>query len=110
MGLTHAVLEVAVDAIGRAGNLDKTKIRNALAETNLNTIVGIVNFKAPLTSQQKARYSPFPELSQYKDHYVVVTPVAVQWVKGTKWPWEMQVIYNWETPEIPETAEMFLLS
>jgi len=110
LGLTHAVLEVAIDAIKRAGSLDKAKIRDALAETNLNTIAGPVNFKASLTAQQQARYQPFPELTQYKDHYVVVQPVAVQWVKGTKWPWEMQVIYNWENPEIPETAEMFLLS
>jgi branched-chain amino acid transport system substrate-binding protein len=110
LGLTHAVLEVAIDAVKRAGSLDKTKIRDALAETNLNTIAGPVNFKAPLTPQQQARYRPFENLMKYKDHYVVVSPVAIQWVKGSKWPWEMQVIYNWESPEIPETAKMFLLS
>jgi branched-chain amino acid transport system substrate-binding protein len=110
LGPTHAALEVAIDAIKRAGSLDKAKIRDALAKTNLNTITGLVNFKEPLTAQQQARYQPFPELAQYKDHFFVQKQVAIQWVKGTKWPWEMQVIYNWESPEIPETAEMFLLS
>ena len=110
LGMTHAVLEVAVDAIKRAGSLNKTKIRDALAETNLNTIVGPINFKAPLTPQQQARYQPFPEMIQYKDHYVVIPPVVIQWVRGTKWPWDPQIVYNWESPEIPETAEMFLLN
>lgn len=109
LGLTHAVLEVAVNIAERAGSLDKAKLKEALAETNLNTIAGPVNFKAPLTQRQLQRYQPFETLIKYKDHYVVVAPVAIQWVKGTKWPWEMQVIYNWESPEIPETAEMFLL-
>ncbi|MBS7647456.1 ABC transporter substrate-binding protein [Candidatus Bathyarchaeota archaeon] len=110
LGLTHCVLEVAIDAVKRAGSLDKTRIKEALANINLNTIAGPINFKAPLTPQQQARYQAVSSLIQYKDHYVVVKPVAIQWVKGTKWPWEMQIIYNWESPEIPETAEMFLLS
>jgi len=68
LGMTHAVFEVAIDAINRAGSLDKEKIRQALADTDLSTIVGRVNFKAPLTPSQQARYQPFEDLIKYKDH------------------------------------------
>ncbi|MEM4576446.1 MAG: ABC transporter substrate-binding protein [Candidatus Nezhaarchaeales archaeon] len=109
LGMTHAVLEVAVKAIEKAGSLDKAKIRDALANIDLNTIVGRVNFKAPLTSSQQARYQAFENMIKYKDHYVVVPPVAIQWVKvGERW--DPVIIYNWESPDIPVTGKLFLLN
>jgi hypothetical protein len=32
--------------------------------------------------------------------------VGGQWVKGTKWPWELQIVYNKENPHIPTMGEM----
>ena len=32
--------------------------------------------------------------------------IGSQWVKGKKFPWEQQVIYNKLAPENPRTAEM----
>ena len=40
IGFTYAAFEVAADALKRAGTLDKDKLREALAQTNLTTIVG----------------------------------------------------------------------
>jgi len=32
--------------------------------------------------------------------------VGGQWVKGKKWPWELEIVYNREAPSIPTTAKM----
>ena len=29
-----------------------------------------------------------------------------QWVKGKKWPWELEIVYNKQNPHIKKTAEM----
>ena len=44
-GATFAAMQVIADAIERAGSLDKAKIRDAIAETNMETIVGPVQFQ-----------------------------------------------------------------
>lgn len=45
---------------------------------------------------------------KYKDHYVVVSPVVIQWVKSGD-RWEPVIVYNWESPNIPVTGQLFLL-
>lgn len=57
LGMTHAVLEVAVKVLEGAGDLDKAKIRTALANIDLNTMIGRVNFKAPLTPSNLLRHT-----------------------------------------------------
>jgi len=44
MGDKYASLEIAVDALSRAGSLDKTAIRDAIGATNLDTIFGHIQF------------------------------------------------------------------
>ncbi len=85
LGTDYALVEVIVDAIQRAGSLDKQKVRDALAKTDLNTIAGPIKFN---------------------NHNYALTPLLVgQWVKGKKWPWDVETVYNREYPSIPTTAK-----
>jgi len=86
MGFDWAAFEIAADALKRAGSLDKKKIRNALAQTDLNTIVGPIKFN--------------------EKNFALTPLVGGQWVKGAKWPWDLQITYNKEHPSIPTTANM----
>ncbi|MEM2911866.1 MAG: ABC transporter substrate-binding protein [Candidatus Bathyarchaeia archaeon] len=107
---SHAAFETAIDALQRAGSLDKTKIRDAIADTNLNTIVGNVNYKKPLSqilsSEEMALYDDYPELIENQDHYAITPVIGGQWVKGAKWPYELEVVYNWKYDNIPETSDV----
>ena len=86
LGFKHAVYEIAFDALKRAKTLEKEKLRNAIAQTELNTIVGPI---------------------KYNDRNYSETPlVGGQWSKGKKWPWEMEIVYNKEHPEIAKTGEL----
>ncbi len=86
IGFKYAGFEIAYDVLKRAGSLDKEKIRAAIGETNLSTIVGSVKFN--------------------QEHYSETPLVGGQWVKGKKWPWELEIVYNKEHPEIRKTAEI----
>ena len=86
IGFKYAGFEIAADVLKRAGTLNKEKIREALAKTDLDTIVGHIKYN-------EKNYSETPL-------------VAGQWVKGKKWPWELQVVYNQQAPFIKKTAEM----
>lgn len=86
IGFKYAGFEIAADAIKRAQTLDKEKLREAIAKTNLDTIVGHI---------------------KYNDKNYSETPlVAGQWVKGKKWPWELEIVYNKPSPFIKKTAEI----
>jgi branched-chain amino acid transport system substrate-binding protein len=86
MGFDYAAFEIAADVLKRASSLDKKKIRNALVNTDLDTIVGHVKFNEKNFSR---------------------TPlVGGQWVKGRKWPWDLEITYNKENTHIPTTGKM----
>lgn len=102
-------LETALDVVERSGSLDKVKIRNALADTDVDTIVGRVSFKAPLSPEDKERFEKWPELIKYADHYSLAPVVGGQWRKGEDWPLEIQIVYNWKYDQILETSNMILL-
>lgn len=60
-------------------------VREAIAATNLNTIVGPI---------------------KYNDKNYSRTPlVGGQWVKGKKWPWEIIITYDKEYPQIPKAGK-----
>ena len=86
LGFTYATFEVAIDALKRAGTVDKDKVREAIAQTNLTTIVGPLKFNSQ-------NYSKTPM-------------VGGQWVKGKKWPWELEIVENNQYPEIKKTAKL----
>jgi len=89
LGFKHANLEVAIDALKRAKKLNADSIREAIADTNYQSIVGPITWKAgpgPL--------NPVPN--------VCTTPiVGGQWEKGTKWKYDLNIVFNKTAPNIP---------
>ncbi|MCI0394950.1 MAG: amino acid ABC transporter substrate-binding protein [Chloroflexi bacterium] len=68
-GPAYAAIQILADAIGRAGSLDRDAIRDAIAATDMMTVVGPVKFNPDGTGQ--------------------VTTVINQWQDGTQvliWP------------------------
>ena len=87
LGFIYATYEVAADVLKRAGTLNKEKIGEAIAQTNLNTIVGPIKYN--------------------KENFSRTPMVGGQWVKGKgKWPWEIEIVENNQHPEIKKTAEL----
>lgn len=85
LGLDYTGFELFADALKRAGSVDKKKVRDALVKTNLNTIMGPIKFN---------------------EKNFCLTPLLVgQWVKGKKWPWDIETVYNKGYPNIPTTAK-----
>ena len=78
LGYSHALWEVAIDALKRSGNpLDKAAVRDALKTTDMQTLVGPVNFNT----------GPHPNVS--------TTPIfGGQWVPGDKWMYDLKIVDN----------------
>jgi branched-chain amino acid transport system substrate-binding protein len=89
LGFKHANLEVAIDALKRAKKLEPAAIRDAIADTDYQSIVGPITWKAgpgPL--------NPVPN--------VCTTPlVGGQWEKGKKWKYDLNIVFNKTAPNIP---------
>lgn len=93
IGFKHALFEVVADVVKRADDLDDYEsITAAIPETNLNTIVGNVNWAdGPINNVTK-------------------TPlVAGQWQKEGD-GFDLKIVANSTAPEIPVTAQLKLLS
>jgi len=86
MGFEYALFDIAADVLERAGSLKADKIREALAKTDLDTMVGHIKFN--------------------EKNFALTPLVGGQWVKGTEWPWDLKITYNKEHPNIPTTGEM----
>lgn len=86
LGFDYAAFEIAADVLKRAGSLKKKKIRDALANTKLDTIVGPIKFN--------------------EKNFSLTPLVGGQWVKGKQWPWDLQITYNKEHTNIPTTGKM----
>jgi branched-chain amino acid transport system substrate-binding protein len=68
----YAAIQIIVDAIGRAGSLDPDELRDAIAETDMETIKGPISF--------------YPNGMPIREYY------AVQYIDGVEtiiWPAEM---------------------
>ena len=89
LGYKYAGYEIAVDVLKRAGSLDKDKIREAIAATDMDTIVGHIKYN--------------------KENYSRTPLVGGQWVRGKKFPWEIKIVHNKEHPNIPLTGKMFTM-
>ena len=93
IGFAHALFEVAANALTRAKSLKAQDLRDAVAATNLNTVVGAVKWGGP---------GPFKNVSK--------TPLVLgQWVKGTKNKVELVIVNNETAPNIPTGGKMSLL-
>jgi branched-chain amino acid transport system substrate-binding protein len=92
VGFVHALLEVALDVISRAGSNDKEALRDAIAATDLETIVGPVSFGQ----------NGLPK-------NIGTTPlVGGQWQKvdGGPYPFDLVIVNNNQAPEIPLGGEL----
>jgi branched-chain amino acid transport system substrate-binding protein len=87
IGFKHANLEVAVDVLKRAKKLDAAGIRDAIAETDYQSLVGPLSWKGGPTNPVKN---------------VCTTPlVGGQWNPGTKFKYDLRIVYNKTAPNIP---------
>ena len=94
IGFAHALFEVAVDALRRSKDGSKAAIRDAIAATSMNTIVGPVKWGGQ---------GPFKNVSR--------TPLVLgQWVKGTKHKYELLIVDNQASSAIPANGKMKLIS
>ena len=93
--LHYAIFEVVADALKRTTNVDdKATIRDAIKATSMETIGGHIAWD---TADKKL--NPVPN--------VCTTPiVGGQRVKGTKYPYDLQVVSNKLYPDIPTQAAL----
>ncbi len=89
IGFVHALWEVALDALKRAKNIDDPKsIAQAIAATNLNTMVGNVKWPGPVKN-------------------VCKTPlVAGQWTRKPDGKFDLVVTNNEPSPNIPKGGSL----
>jgi len=95
-GFVHALFEVCLDVVSRAGSTEKQAIADAAAKTSLDTIVG------PIAYGQD-------------NHPKNVGPTSLvggQWQKqtGGTFPFELLVVNNTQSPEIPINGELMPLA
>ena len=93
IGFAHALFEVAVDALKRASDASGKNVRDAIAATNLATVVGPVKWGGQ---------GPFRNVSK--------TPLVLgQWVKGRKYRQELVIVNNQAASNIPTGGTMRLI-
>ena len=92
VGFVHALFEVCFDVLARAGSTDKQAIADAAAATKLDTIVGPIAYGK---NGLPKNISP-------------TSLVGGQWKKasGGKFPFELLVVNNKQSPEIPTNGEL----
>jgi len=78
LGFEHAGFELISDVLKRAQTLEKEKLRDAIAETDLETVVGPIKFN--------------------EQHYSETPVVGGQWVKNDAGRLELKIIYNAQNP------------
>lgn len=93
LGFAHALFEVAVDVASRAGSTDVDALIEAMAATDLDTIVGNINFSS----------GPVPQFSKTR-------LVAGQWVDGSEYPLQLAINVNEQLPEVPVDGEITLIA
>jgi branched-chain amino acid transport system substrate-binding protein len=95
IGFAHALFEVAVDSLKRSTDLGShAAIRDAVAATNLKTVVGEVKWGGG---------GPFKNVSK--------TPLVLgQWVKGSKHKYELVIVNNSQATSVPAGGKLKLIA
>ncbi len=92
LGFKHALFEVAADVLKRSKALEPEAIRQSVAETSYESIVGQVQWKN----------GPVPNIS--------TTPlVGGQWQEATGGELELKIVNNKDAPEIKTNGKMLPL-
>jgi branched-chain amino acid transport system substrate-binding protein len=90
IGSTYSLFEVAKEAFNAVDDPhDKAALANALHNVNYTGMCGALDFAG----------GPAPGVG-------IIKPIGVQWKKGTKFPFEMQVVDNSLDPSVPVTAKL----
>jgi branched-chain amino acid transport system substrate-binding protein len=93
IGFAHALFEVAADALKRSKSLKAADVRDAVAATSVNTVVGPVKWGGA---------GPMKNVSK--------TPLVLgQWVKGTKNKVDLVIVNNQAAPSIPAGGSLKLI-
>ncbi len=93
IGFAHALFEVAADALKRAKSVKAADVRDAVAATSLDTVVGPVKWGGA---------GPMKNVSK--------TPLVLgQWVKGTKNKVDLVIVDNDAAKNIPTGGAMLLI-
>ena len=93
IGFAHALFEVAADALRRAKSAQASDVRDAVAATQLSTVVGPVKWGGG---------GPFRNVSK--------TPLVLgQWTKGTRFKTQLVIVNNQSAPAIPTGGTLKLL-
>ena len=93
LGFAHALFEVAADALKRSKSVKAADLRDAIAATDLDTIVGHVKWGGP---------GPFKNVSK--------TPLVLgQWVKGSKNKVDLVIVNNETAKNIPTGGTLKLM-
>jgi branched-chain amino acid transport system substrate-binding protein len=94
IGFAHALFEVAADALKRSKSLKAEDVRDAVAASNVPTVVGAVKWGGQ---------GPFRNVSK--------TPLVLgQWVKGSQRRVTLQIVNNQATPSVPVDGKLRLLN
>ncbi len=92
LGFKHAVIEVAIDVLKRAKKLEPAAIRDAIVDTNYNSLVGPIQWKTGPVKN------------------VCVTPlVGGQWKPGKRFKYDLHIVNNETAKNIPLDSKMELL-
>jgi branched-chain amino acid transport system substrate-binding protein len=86
LGPLYSGYEILADVLKRAQTLDKEILRKAIAETNLDTIVGHVRFN--------------------KENVSILPSGAQQWRKGKKWPFDAVLVANGNYKNLPVEGKL----
>jgi branched-chain amino acid transport system substrate-binding protein len=93
IGFAHALFEVAGSALGRAKSLKPADVRDAVAATSINSVVGPIKWGGQ---------GPFKNVSK--------TPLVLgQWGKGKKHKYELTIVNNEAAKSIPTGGTMKLM-
>jgi len=93
IGFAHALFEVAADVLARSKGTRPEQVRDAIAATAMETIVGPVRFGGE---------GPFRNVSK--------TPLVLgQWGKGTRYRMELAIVDNQAAPNIPTNGKLRLI-
>jgi branched-chain amino acid transport system substrate-binding protein len=93
IGFAHGLFEVALDALSRASEIGPEAIRDAVAATNLDTIVGTVQWGADPNVPKNVAKTPL---------------VGGQWTRTPDGPfnYDMVIVSNNDHPDIPATGTL----
>jgi branched-chain amino acid transport system substrate-binding protein len=86
IGFKHANLEVAIDVLKRTKKLEPAAIRDAVVDTNYQSLVGSVAWKGGPNNPVRNACSTLL--------------VGGQWKKGEKFKYDLHVVYNQPAPNI----------